>query len=322
MPENKDTFEHNGFEFDMNPRKKPLESRLNDRKNPQPNNIPPSNGETAAYNALSIPPVRATLDLITSDAVFKQYLSDRLDKHGNRIPIIITYRKILEDRINGAFPHRAIHEKAVAGILSENPELGKYGFSRYVTLAHEAKESNGRNIVSEKGAVGNMQYLAHMARREGIKVTPYHDGRQDPEISIPKAIQRLAAMTLKYKSLEAALAEYNAGETRLNEAIKKANSNNFWEYEKFLPTETRNHVRYVLAASEVLKSPEDYGIQIANTGLRQECGKIHPLKKGENPYKVARQRGIEPEIVSKCNPALRNENTLPINYPLKLPGSG
>src|SRR5690606_17434734 len=46
-----------------------------------------------------------------------------------------------------------------------------------------------------------------------------------------------------------ALAAYNSGPTRVREAMKRANSTDFWKIKKYLPAQTRNYVPAFIAAT-------------------------------------------------------------------------
>ena len=61
-----------------------------------------------------------------------------------------------------------------------------------------------------------------------------------------------------------ALAAYNGGPTRVNSAIKKARSKNFWKVRKYLPKETRNYIPAFIAAVYLYNYYELHGISPAS----------------------------------------------------------
>ena len=100
--------------------------------------------------------------------------------------------------------------------------------------------------VSSAGAVGPWQLMSSVAKSYGLR-TGKVDDRKDFVKSTKAAAQMLGSL---YKSLGdwlLVIAAYNAGEGRVRQAMKAANSDNFWTIQKFLPLETRNHVKKFIA---------------------------------------------------------------------------
>ena len=102
------------------------------------------------------------------------------------------------------------------------------------------------SMVSCVGAAGPWQLMSSVARSYGLR-TGKVDDRKDFTKSTKVAAQMLSSL---YKSLGdwlLVIAAYNAGEGRVRQAMKEAHSNNFWIIQKYLPLETRNHVKKFIA---------------------------------------------------------------------------
>lgn len=111
-------------------------------------------------------------------------------------------------------------------------------------------ESNLKtSAVSRVGARGPWQLMAGTARDLGLKVS----GRYDERTNIYKST-RAAALYLRdlhgqFKDWLLVLAAYNAGPLPVIKAIQRSGSHNFWTLERYLPKETRFHVRHFIATA-------------------------------------------------------------------------
>jgi len=106
--------------------------------------------------------------------------------------------------------------------------------------------------VSRVGATGLWQFMPGTATDCGLTINSYVDERSDPHKSTDAALEYLYKQYRRYGSWELALAAYNGGPGRVNRAVKRGRSKDFWRIKKYLPTETRNYVSAFIAASYIL----------------------------------------------------------------------
>lgn len=104
------------------------------------------------------------------------------------------------------------------------------------------------NILSDKGALGPWQLMPEVAVQYGLKVGAGIDERTDFKKSTMAACSLIKDLYDQYKDWLLVIAAYNAGSGRVNAAIKKAGTADFWDLQYFLPEETRNHVKRYIAA--------------------------------------------------------------------------
>lgn len=104
------------------------------------------------------------------------------------------------------------------------------------------------NILSDKGALGPWQLMPEVALQYGLKVGAGIDERTDFKKSTMAACSLIKDLYSQYKDWLLVIAAYNAGSGRVNAAIKKAGTADFWDLQYFLPEETRNHVKRYIAA--------------------------------------------------------------------------
>lgn len=104
-------------------------------------------------------------------------------------------------------------------------------------------------VRSPKNAVGMWQLIPETAKRFGLRVGQ-SDDRTDPEKSTRAAARYLKVLYGRFGDWRLVLAAYNAGESRVQNAIEQAKERDFWRLSAtgLLPHETQAYVPAVLAA--------------------------------------------------------------------------
>jgi membrane-bound lytic murein transglycosylase D len=103
--------------------------------------------------------------------------------------------------------------------------------------------------VSRVGAKGAWQLMAGTARELGLKVGRRSDERTNLYKSTGAAALYLRDLHREFKDWLLVLAAYNAGPGPVYRAMRLAGSRNFWVMERYLPKETRQHVRRFIATA-------------------------------------------------------------------------
>ena len=106
--------------------------------------------------------------------------------------------------------------------------------------------------VSSAGAQGLWQFMPVTGGEYGLEINVNVDERRDPHESTKAAIAYLKRLHNKYQDWELALAAYNSGPGRVNRAIRRGRSKDFWKIKKYLPKETRNYVPAFVAANYIV----------------------------------------------------------------------
>ncbi|MBN1634807.1 MAG: LysM peptidoglycan-binding domain-containing protein [Ignavibacteria bacterium] len=116
-------------------------------------------------------------------------------------------------------------------------------------------------IVSRAGAVGLWQFMPSTGAAYGLYSDSYRDDRRDFEKSTDAAARHLKDLFRVFGDWYLAFAAYNAGQGRIQSAVNKAGSTNFWDIRSYLPGETKNYVPSILALSEIFRNPAEYGFK-------------------------------------------------------------
>jgi soluble lytic murein transglycosylase-like protein len=119
------------------------------------------------------------------------------------------------------------------------------------------------NAYSHAAACGMWQFIRGTGARYGLMMDGYVDERRDPEKSTRAAAKYLQDLYKQFGSWYLAAASYNCGEGRVQRELNQSKHKNFWELSanQCLPTETKNYVPQMIAATIIAKNPEKFGFK-------------------------------------------------------------
>ena len=114
-------------------------------------------------------------------------------------------------------------------------------------------------------AAGIWQFIPGTARRFGLKIDWWYDGRRDIKASTTAALNYLEALNKRFDGdWLLALAAYNSGEGTVSKAIRKnkkrGKGTTFWDLK--LPRETQGYVPKLLAIASLVANPEQHSVSL------------------------------------------------------------
>ncbi len=201
-----------------------------------------------AFATLSQTQSKLLLPYLLSDSVKAKAAEDSINALATAIPLQPIVRKHAERYLaENAEVLERIKEKQTAKCESIQRILVKHGVpEELLYLAIVESELNSRAI-SPVGAVGIWQLMPATARSLGLQVNAKTDQRRYVNKSSAAAADYLKALYKQFDDWLLVVAAYNCGAGNVNKAIRKSGSRDFWKMQRFLPAETRNHVKHFIA---------------------------------------------------------------------------
>ncbi|HDG9761704.1 LysM peptidoglycan-binding domain-containing protein [Acinetobacter nosocomialis] len=214
--------------------------------------------------------------------------------------------------------------------ISRQPYLDRLSARASRYLYHTVKEAERRGLPTElallpviessydpaatssAAAAGLWQFIPSTGRIYGLQQTGMYDGRRDVVESTRAAYEFLGSLYNQFGSWELALAAYNAGPGRIQQAINRNQAaglpTDYWSLK--LPQETMNYVPRFLAVAQIIKNPRAYGVSlppIANRPHFREVTLSAPLSLNE----IASVTGLSRAELYALNPGYRGETVDP-----------
>jgi membrane-bound lytic murein transglycosylase D len=174
----------------------------------------------------------------------ESYMQDYLKVHG----------KYLEEMKATSLPYFNL----IDGILI------KYGLPKELKYLAVIESDLKSNALSVAGARGPWQFMTYTAKDYGLEVNNFKDDRTDYYKSTNAAAKYLLSLYKNFKDWLLVIAAYNGGPERVNAAIRKSGSRNFWKLQYYLPEESRNHVKKFIATHYIMETNLPNGFDYNN----------------------------------------------------------
>jgi len=249
-----------------------------------------------------------TLDNITETFNVPVTINDRVKKYIDRFTT--TSRNTMQRWINNSFKY----------LFYVKDLFQSYGLPTDLSYLPLAESGFDPIVRSRAGAVGMWQFMESTGRLYGLKINYWVDERKDFEKSTDAAARHLKDLYEKFNDWSLALAAYNAGAGRIQKAIDKFNTDDYFELSsyKHLAEETKDYVPKYTALMIIHKNLIQYGF---------ECPDIQPiiyekvkLDYPVNLYILSKLTGVELSDIIELNPSLRRWITPPSDtFELKIP---
>ncbi|WP_298144607.1 LysM peptidoglycan-binding domain-containing protein [uncultured Acinetobacter sp.] len=209
--------------------------------------------------------------------------------------------------------------------ISRQPYIDRLSARASRYLYHTVKEAERRGLPTElallpiiessydpaatssAAAAGLWQFIPSTGKIYGLKQTSQYDGRRDVVESTRAAYEFLGSLYNQFGSWELALASYNAGPGRIQQAINRNKAaglpTDYWSLK--LPQETMYYVPRFLAVAQIIKNPSAYNVTLPSIANRPHFREIQVGPVALND--IARITGLSRAELYQLNPGHRGE---------------
>ncbi len=204
--------------------------------------------------------------------------------------------------------------------------LKEHGMPENLVYLSMIESGFNPHAYSRARAMGAWQFIYQTGTRYGLKADSWIDERRDPEKSTVAAAKYLKDLYDRFNNWYLAAAGYNAGEGKIDRAIRKYETEDFWELArgKYLRAETKDYVPKLIAAALIAKNPSKYGFK--EVAYEKAIAFETVTVNGPLDLRVAAKcAGVSYEDIKALNPELLHWVTPPDlkEYTLKVPsGAG
>ncbi|ADW17056.1 Lytic transglycosylase catalytic [Desulfobulbus propionicus DSM 2032] len=170
-------------------------------------------------------------------------------------------------------------------------------------------------------ACGLWQFMEGTAQTYKLRVDSWVDERREPEKATKAAIRYLSRLYSQFGDWYLAVAAYNAGEGKIDTAMKTYNASDFWEVaaSEGIFMETKRYVPKLIAAIIIARNPEKYGFTDIAYKTPHEYETI-TVPGGVALEAVALTANTSIKQLRSLNNELRKNQTPPKNeYTLRIP---
>jgi peptidoglycan lytic transglycosylase D len=217
---------------------------------------------------------------------------------------VIRYLKFYRDNPKGKAIAHVWARKSGRYVSMLKAELAKAGLPTDLVWLSLIESGHNPTIVSPAGAAGLWQFMPEAGRLYGLNVDRWVDERLNPKRETEAALLYLTDLRRRFGSWELAMAAYNMGYGGLAKAIRKFNTNDYWElcrYEAGIPWETTLYVPKIFAIAVVMTNKKAFGIDDV-TPDPPESFDTALAPPGLSLDQVARAAGVSESTISSLNP--------------------
>ncbi len=183
--------------------------------------------------------------------------------------------------------------------------IAAYEMPKDIRILSIVESALRADAVSHAGAVGLWQFMPATGKEMGLKIDRYVDERCDPHKSTEAAMRYLKKQYNRFGSWELALAAYNGGSGRVNRAVKRGRSSNFWRIRKYLPKETRNYIPAFIGAAYMMNYYDEHGIFPVLPSLDAQLTETITIYDYLTILRISKLTNMAAEEIEFLNPAYK-----------------
>jgi membrane-bound lytic murein transglycosylase D len=199
---------------------------------------------------------------------------------------------------------------------------------KYLSVIESNLKSNARSYA---GAVGPWQFMPGTARNMGLKVGNKYDERKDFYKSTHAASKYLTGLFEIYGDWLLVIAAYNSGPGNVNKAIRKSGSRDFWTLQRYLPVQSKIHVKKFIATHYIMEGQgsittatkeeaRNFTVITSLTTAVTANSKTRSISGRYNSLVIVKHITMDIAAFNKMNPDFDKLIASGSNYELRLPG--
>ncbi|MFU8926065.1 LysM peptidoglycan-binding domain-containing protein [Acinetobacter puyangensis] len=192
-------------------------------------------------------------------------------------------------------------------------EAERRGIPTELALLPVIESSYDPAATSSAAAAGLWQFIPSTGKIYGLRQSELYDGRRDVVESTRAAYEYLTSLYNQFGSWELALASYNAGPGRIQQAINRNKAaglpTDYWSLK--LPTETMNYVPRFLAVAQIINKPHQYGVALPPIANRPHFREVE-IPGSIDLNELSQLTGVSRGELYALNPAHRGNYTDPL----------
>jgi membrane-bound lytic murein transglycosylase D len=181
-------------------------------------------------------------------------------------------------------------------------KLKEHGLPQDLKFLSVVESALNAKAVSRVGATGLWQFMPATGSDYGLRSNSAVEDRSNPVKSTDAAARYLKHLYSEFGDWALALAAYNSGPGRVNAAIRRTGSRNFWTIQRYLPEETRNYVPAFIAASYICNYYNVHGLRPYDPDMDQQITAYIRVHEGISFNDIANATGIPYTMVKELNP--------------------
>jgi len=203
------------------------------QKDSLPSALHPVNDPKKGFKNLFTEDYGSGLNKVTLNPQAISFVEDYIRTHGKKMEEIRSWGKPYFDMMDAILTQHGLPKEL-----------------KYLAVIESHLQVYAR---SWAGAVGPWQFMPATARRLGLKVSHTIDERTNYQKSTHAAAIYLTELYGIYEDWLLVIAAYNGGPGNVNSAIRRSGSRDFWVLQRFLPLESRNHVKKFIATHYIME---------------------------------------------------------------------
>lgn len=175
---------------------------------------------------------------------------------------------------------------------------------KYLSVVESALNARA---VSRVGATGLWQFMPYTGKDYDLLQSNTVDERSDAVKSTEAAVRYLKHLYTQYNDWALALAAYNSGPGRVNSAIKRAHSRDFWAIQRFLPTETRNYVPAFIAATYICNYYQLHQVEVSEPDYDEQLTSYIRVHENISFRDIADATGLDYGVIRTLNAGFKRD---------------